>query len=68
MRVGFEMNVHKIHTMYINMDIYNVLNARNETTISNSSGNTGYGIASSSYTYAVYEVGRQFWFEIGYKF
>ncbi|MGX2985493.1 TonB-dependent receptor [Helicobacter sp. 23-1048] len=68
MRAGFELDIVRGQTLYMNVDIYNVLNARNETTISNSSGNTGYDIAGSSYTYAVYEVGRQFWLQVGYKF
>ena len=68
MRLGFEVDMWHKNIFYVNVDIYNVLNARNETTISNSSGNTGYDIAGSSYTYAVYEVGRQFWLQVGYKF
>ncbi|ETD22841.1 TonB-dependent receptor [Helicobacter macacae] len=68
MRLGFEVDMWHKNIFYVNVDIYNVLNARNETTISQSSGNTGYDIAGSSYTYAVYEVGRQFWLQVGYKF
>ena len=68
MRAGFEVDMWHKNIFYVNVDIYNVLNARNETTISQSNGNTGYDIAGSSYTYAVYEVGGQFWLQVGYKF
>ena len=68
MRVGFEVDVHKGNTFYTNVDIINVLNKANQTAISNSSGNVGDGIAGSAYTYSVYEVGRQFWLQVGYKY
>ena len=63
MRVGFEVNIHKGNTLYMNVDIINVLNNKN--------------LIISSATYAdnagataipVYELGRQFWFQVGYKF
>lgn len=68
MRVGFEMRVYNAHTLYFNVDIYNVLNTRNLTTLTYTSGDsydTGF-----AYTNAVeaYDVGRQFWLQVGYKF
>lgn len=67
MRLGFEVNILK-QTLYANIDIFNVLNTRNMTTISNSDGVTTNTIATSSSTIPVYELGRQFWFQVGYKF
>lgn len=63
MRVGFEVDIYKGNTLYFNLDIINVLNNKN--------------IIIDSATYAdnagltaipVYEVGRQFWLQVGYKF
>lgn len=71
MRAGFERVIRGVHTLYVNVDIYNVLNLRNETTLSLGSANLDGGgdIAySSSYTAKAYEVGRQFWVQVGYKF
>lgn len=76
MRVGFEVDFYRgekmRHTLYINVDIFNVLNAKNMTSLqatgaTNSNGSIRPGIASAG-DYAVYETGRQFWFQIGYKF
>lgn len=64
MRLGFEINAFKGNTLYVNLDIYNVLNAKNMTTLS---GTGLTGIASSA-AVPVYEVGRQFWVQTGYKF
>ena len=73
MRMGFEVDFYKSqawkHTLYVNVDIYNVLNSKNMTTLSSSSsGSVTTGIATSSTAIPVYEVGRQFWFQMGYKF
>lgn len=72
MRVGTEVNVRGTHTLYVNVDIYNVLNARNMTTLqatgaATTNGSIIPGIASAG-AYAVYELGRQFWVQVGYKF
>ncbi|MGX2984905.1 TonB-dependent receptor plug domain-containing protein [Helicobacter sp. 23-1048] len=72
MRVGTELNVRGSHTLYVNVDIYNVLNARNMTTLqatgaATTNGSIIPGIASAG-AYAVYELGRQFWVQVGYKF
>ena len=72
MRIGFEYNVYSIHTLYVNVDIYNVLNARNMTTIGNANGvvagASSSSIATTSNSIPVYELGRQFWVQVGYKF
>ena len=73
MRVGFEVDFYKSqawkHTLYVNVDIYNMLNSKNMTTLSSSSnGSVTTGIATSSSAIPVYEVGRQFWCQVGYKF
>ena len=72
MRVGFEVDFYRgetmRHTLYLNADIFNVLNLKNMTTLSGVNGaisNTSFAASSSI---PVYEVGRQFWLQIGYKF
>lgn len=60
------------NTLYVNVDIYNVLNARNMTTLqatgaATTNGSITPGIASAG-AFMVYEMGRQFWFQMGYKF
>lgn len=67
MRLGFEMNVYKGNTLYMNLDIYNVLNTKNIATLSLASGDAVSGIASST-AVPVYEVGRQFWLQVGYRY
>lgn len=78
MRVGFEFRVDSLlrkevnaGMLYVNVDIINVLNAKNLTTISNAAGNVlpGYGsIIGYSAATPVYDVGRQFWLQFGYKY
>ncbi|MGX3098520.1 TonB-dependent receptor plug domain-containing protein [Helicobacter sp. 23-1046] len=62
MRLGFEVDIWRGNAMYMNMDIFNLLNAKNPTIAT-----TNYAGTSSSPT-IVYEVGRQFWVQVGYKF
>ncbi|MCX2683791.1 TonB-dependent receptor [Campylobacter sp. MIT 21-1685] len=57
MRVGFEFG--KKNIFFMNVDIYNILNRKNMTSLSR---------AGTSTAVAVYEAGRQFWLEAGYKF
>ncbi|WP_052089991.1 TonB-dependent receptor [Helicobacter muridarum] len=66
-RLGFEMNVYKGNTLYMNLDIINVLNTKNIATLSLASGAAVSGIASSM-AVPVYEVGRQFWLQVGYRY
>lgn len=62
MRISAEFGIYKQHSLYVNVDIYNVLNAKNPTiATANYAGN------SFAPTLA-YEVGRQFWVQVGYKF
>ncbi|TQR60743.1 TonB-dependent receptor plug domain-containing protein [Campylobacter troglodytis] len=69
MRVGLEMKLSSFGTFYTNVDIINVLNKKNETTISGANGNMAVGgILSASASYPVYDVGRQFWLQVGYKY
>ena len=63
MRVGFEVDIYKGNTLYMNLDIINVLNNQNliiaSATYADNAGLTAV---------PVYEVGRQFWCQVGYKF
>lgn len=63
MRVGFEVDIYKGNTLYFNLDIINVLNNKNliidSATYADNAGLTAI---------PVYEVGRQFWLQVGYKF
>ena len=63
MRVGFEVDIYKGNTLYVNLDILNVLNNKNliiaSATYADNAGLTAV---------PVYEVGRQFWLQMGYKF
>ena len=77
MRVGVEYNITKSgHIFYVNVDINNVLNLRNETTLTTGSANldgggdvaSAYNANALSYTAKAYELGRQFWVQVGYKF
>ena len=70
MRLGFELDMYKGQTLYMNVDIYNVLNSKIKSTIANTAyaGSTSSGAFASSSAVAVYEVGRQFWLQVGYKF
>lgn len=64
MRIGFDVNVYKGNTLFMNLDVYNVLNTQNMTTTS--SLNTL--IYSTNTAMPVYEVGRQFWVQVGYRY
>lgn len=71
MRVGFEVDFYRgekmRHTLYFNVDMFNVLNLRNLTALSGTNG----AITETAYAGSaipVYEVGRQFWLQVGYKF
>lgn len=69
MRAGLEFDMGKAGMFYTNVDIINVLNLKNETTISGANGNMATGsILSASAAYPVYDVGRQFWLQFGYKY
>lgn len=59
MRLGFEVDIRRGNVLYVNMDIFNLLNAKNPTILS-----TNYAGTSSAPTLA-YEVGRQFWLQVG---
>ena len=63
MRVGFEVDIYKGNTLYMNVDIINVLNNRNLIIAS-----ATYADNAGATAVPVYEVGRQFWFQVGYKF
>ncbi|MGX3097581.1 TonB-dependent receptor plug domain-containing protein [Helicobacter sp. 23-1046] len=67
MRVGFEVDMWRGQTLYANVDIYNVLNSQNMTTLGLANGNATTAFASAS-SIPVYELGRQFWVQVGYKF
>ena len=65
-RLGVEWNLMhaKTHIVFINIDVMNVLDSKNVAVIETSGS---YGATSFSQT-PVYEVGRQFWLQVGYKF
>ena len=60
LRLGAEYEVYKKNKLFFNIDVMNVTNKKNV------------GLATLSYSddavTPTYEVGRQFWFELGYKF
>lgn len=58
MRVGFDINLYKGNTFYTNIDIFNVLDKATLTTYKNSKSNPT----------LTYEVGRQFWVQVGYRY
>ncbi|RDU61146.1 TonB-dependent receptor [Helicobacter marmotae] len=62
MRVGFEVDVFKGNTLFVNVDIYNVLNAQNIAI-----ANASYSSSAGTTAVPTYEVGRQFWLQVGYK-
>lgn len=69
MRVGLEFKMANAGTLYTNVDIINVLNQKNMTTIGGNAGNMSAGtILSSSVAIPVYDIGRQFWLQFGYKY
>ncbi|MGX3010626.1 TonB-dependent receptor plug domain-containing protein [Helicobacter sp. 23-1044] len=63
MRVGFEVDIYKGNTLYVNLDILNVLNNKNLIIAS-----ATYADNAGATAIPVYEVGRQFWLQVGYKF
>ena len=63
MRVGFEVDIYKGNTLYVNLDILNVLNNKNLIIAS-----ATYADNAGATAIPVYEVGRQFWLQMGYKF
>lgn len=76
MRLGFEFRVDSLlkktvnaGMFYANIDIINVLNSKNMTSISGANGNMSAGtILSTTAAYPVYDIGRQFWLQFGYKY
>ena len=70
LRAGFEVDMWRGQTLYFNVDIYNVLDSKIKSTFGNSAyaGSTAGSAFMSSAAVVVYEVGRQFWLQVGYKF
>ena len=72
MRLGFEVDIYKGNTLYVNVDIYNVLDNKNIAVYNAiaTSGPTNGQVATSAsqVTVPIYELGRQFWLQMGYKF
>lgn len=67
MRLGLEVDLYKGQTLYVNFDIYNVLDSKNLVTLSGEDGVLLYGVPSNA-AVLVYSLGRQFWTQVGYKF
>ena len=67
MRLGFDVDVYRGNTLFVNVDVYNVLNSKNLTTIGLENGVLLTGVPSSA-GILTYELGRQFWVQVGYKF
>ncbi|MWV62765.1 TonB-dependent receptor plug domain-containing protein [Helicobacter saguini] len=63
MRFGFEINAYKGNSLYVNVDIYNLLDSKNLAIASAS-----YSLTAGTTATPIYEVGRQFWLTLGYKF
>ncbi|MCE3040075.1 TonB-dependent receptor plug domain-containing protein [Helicobacter anatolicus] len=62
MRIGFEVDMYRKNTLFVNLDIFNLLDTKNIAITSLS-----YGSAGLSAT-PVYEIGRSFYIEVGYKY
>lgn len=58
MRLGFDISVKKDRSFYANVDIFNVLDKTALTIYNNSKSNPT----------LTYELGRQFWLQVGYKY
>ncbi|TLD96324.1 hypothetical protein LS71_006265 [Helicobacter jaachi] len=67
MRLGFDVNIYGGNTLFVNFDIYNVLDSKNEVALSAADGIMLYGIPSNA-ALTTYELGRQFWTQVGYRF
>lgn len=64
MRFSIETYFYKTNAIFLNFDIYNILDAKNIAIV-----NLSYlGSSASLSAVPVYELGRSFWIEIGYKF
>lgn len=64
MRIGFEIDVYRKNTLFVNLDIYNVLDSKNIAI-----ANLSYAGSSASLTAVpTYEIGRSFYIEVGYKY
>jgi len=62
MRIGFEVNVWRGNTLFLNLDIYNVLDTKARTILTQ-------GYAGTSTRPSIgYELGRQLWIQVGYKY
>ena len=62
MRIGFEVDMYKGNSFFMNLDILNVLDSKNTTIL-----DTNYAGTSTTPRLG-YEIGRQFWLEFGYRF
>lgn len=67
MRLGFEKRIVGDNIFFANFDIFNVLNKKTMSALTNNSGTPIAGIANQT-AVPSYESGRQFWIELGYKF
>lgn len=67
MRIGLEREVWKGSALFLNIDIYNVLNSKNLTTLGVQDGVLLFGIPTGT-SVLVYEMGRSFWAQVGFKF
>ena len=63
MRIGFEVAIWRGNTLYANVDVINVLDNQNLMIAS-----ATYSATAGTTAVPVYEVGRQFWLQVGYKF
>ena len=67
MRIGLEREVWKGSALFVNIDIYNVLNSKNLTTLGVQDGVLLFGIPTGT-SVLMYEMGRSFWAQVGFKF
>ncbi|MWV68509.1 TonB-dependent receptor plug domain-containing protein [Helicobacter saguini] len=64
MRFGFEIDVFKNNNVFVNLDIFNILDSKNISILNLSA----FSSSASATAIPTYEVGRSFWLEVGYRF
>lgn len=63
-RLGAEFEIYKRNIMFVNLDVINILNSRNIAIVNLSNYTPSAGTSATP----IYELGRQFYIELGYKF
>lgn len=63
-RLGAEFEIYKRNIMFVNLDVINVLDSKNIAIVDLSNYTPSAGASATP----IYELGRQFYIELGYKF